>query len=75
MSMSYWYQSPMLMDLRRSSISDTINIGMNEAIDRSIVMNNWATMPYYDTCSFSRYPSAMDYSYMLNPQYNQWIFE
>ena len=69
MSMSYWYQSPMLMDLTRSSISDTINIGMNEAIDRSIVMNNWATMPYYDTCSFSRYPSAMDYSYMLNPQW------
>lgn len=67
--MSYWYQSPMLMDLTRSSISDTINIAMNEAIDRSIVMNNWASMPYYDTCSFSRYPSAMDYSCMLNPQY------
>lgn len=69
--MLYLYQSPMLMNLTRSSISDTINIEMNEAIDRSIVMNNWATMPYYDTCSFSRYPSAMDYSYMLNPQCNQ----
>ena len=69
MSMSYWYQSPMLMDSIRSSISDTINIGMNEAIDRSIVINNWATMPYYDTCSFSRYSGAMDYSCMLNPQW------